>query len=153
MVDILWDRCNRTLNQTQADIQETVDMVRRAFPTLAKYPAGRIAFEVSDLAPASTQITPQQYPPPRSEWAKVMDEAWPQFKRKPPSRIRVTVIDAPGDDQRRKLYIGGHGANEIGRTRNWQRSAALIAAVTIGPVVVFGLIVLLAYSLGAADDE
>lgn len=76
-------------------------MVQRAFPTLAKYPAARILFEVSDIASSATiPAHPQQYPPARSEWAKVMDEAWPQFRRKPPSRIRVTVKDAPGDDDR-----------------------------------------------------
>jgi hypothetical protein len=86
--------------------QETVDMVQRAFPTLAKYPAGRIAFEVSEIAPSNPNPnTPQQYPPPRIEWAKVMDEAWPQFKRKPPSRIRVTVRDAPGDEERRESHL------------------------------------------------
>lgn len=79
-------------------------MVQRAFPTLAKYPAGRIAFEVSETAPSNPPPGGvQQYPPARSEWAKVMDEAWPQFKRKPPSRIRVTVRDAPGDESRREL--------------------------------------------------
>jgi hypothetical protein len=88
------------------DGQETVDMVQRAFPTLAKYPAGRIDFEVSDLAPANPNPSgPQQYPPPRIEWSKVMDEAWPQFKRKPPSRIRVTVRDAPGDEGKRECHV------------------------------------------------
>jgi hypothetical protein len=34
------------------------------------------------------------------QWSGFMDEAWARFATQPPTRMKVTVADAPGDAQK-----------------------------------------------------
>lgn len=82
-------------------------MVKRAFPVLAPFPHHRIQFEVSQIpsgtaGPNASGSGAAQYPPPASEWALCLDEAWPQFRKHPPARMRVMIKDLPGDEGRRE---------------------------------------------------
>lgn len=82
-------RCGTSSEESRLIHQETIDVVRRAFPEVAKYPDSRIEFEVGIDGS-------------KEDWGGLMDDAWSQFATQAPSRIKVTVADGPGDARRRK---------------------------------------------------
>jgi hypothetical protein len=73
------------------DEKETIDIVRRAFPQLKEYADERIQLEVGVDGQNADQ------------WSGFMDEAWPRFATQPPTRMKITVADAPGDAGKREL--------------------------------------------------
>lgn len=78
---------------TFTDDQETIDIVRRAFPQLKEYADERIQLEVGMEGQNADQ------------WSAFMDEAWPRFATQPPTRMKITVADAPGDAGKRELLV------------------------------------------------
>ncbi|ORX37946.1 hypothetical protein BD324DRAFT_656176 [Kockovaella imperatae] len=72
---------------------DTIDLVRRAFPVLAEYSPDRIEF----LAPS----TPETQIDNITQWSQILDEAWHGIETNPPARLKVQVIDGPGDLEER----------------------------------------------------
>ncbi|KAL7418274.1 hypothetical protein Q5752_006730 [Cryptotrichosporon argae] len=75
------------------DKEDTIAKVQRVFPALAAYPLSRIEF-LTPLSESSNVVL-------EHEWARIMDEAWPRFRHCPPARLKVQVVDGPGDAARR----------------------------------------------------
>ncbi|KAK8866010.1 hypothetical protein IAR55_001161 [Kwoniella newhampshirensis] len=88
--------------------EETISRVQRGFPQLADYPPNRIEFlvPVPPLAGAEdttfTNNNTLNNNNNNDRWGRVMDEAWPGFQASPPTRLRVQVVDGPGDLEGRK---------------------------------------------------
>ncbi|RSH93505.1 hypothetical protein EHS25_007861 [Saitozyma podzolica] len=80
---------------------ETTAFVQRCLPICAEYPPERIEFLIPVLVTDGNMT--------RERWALVMDEAWESFDRTPPARLKVQIMDGPGDADRRfwrHVYIG-----------------------------------------------
>ncbi|WWD17793.1 hypothetical protein CI109_102235 [Kwoniella shandongensis] len=76
--------------------EETIAQVQCGFSILSDYPSNRIEFLVPVPTVAdepATGITRK----PEERWGRVMDEAWSTFGTNPPSRLRIQVVDGPGD--------------------------------------------------------
>jgi hypothetical protein len=74
--------------------QEAVDIVQRAFPSLAEFPSDRIEFlAIVELAGV------------KNEWSKIADELWPHMHNNPPKTIMVQVVDGPDDEKRRMFSL------------------------------------------------
>lgn len=84
--------------------------VQRCLPVCGEYPPERIEFLVP-ISVTEGNLT-------RERWALVMDEAWESFDRTPPARLKVQIMDGPGDADRRE-----------------QRSALLSFSDPTGPLI------------------
>jgi hypothetical protein len=70
--------------------------VQRCLPICAEYPPERIEFLIPVLVTDGNMT--------RERWALVMDEAWESFDRTPPARLKVQIMDGPGDADRRERH-------------------------------------------------
>lgn len=124
--------------------QETIDVVRRAFPEIEKYGDERVEFEVGIDGS-------------KEEWGGLMEDAWSQFSYQAPSRIKVQIKDAPGDARRSEcldthaLIVEMSLADVAGTTREVLHVLALIFGPFIGMIMFFCLVGLAFSAL--ADDE
>jgi hypothetical protein len=74
-------------------VQGATAFAQRTFPVLANYPPERIEFLVLRDVPDVHSTS--------KSWVSVSDEAWPSFLNDPPARIRVQIVDGPGDAENR----------------------------------------------------
>ncbi|GFZ48484.1 hypothetical protein JCM24511_06232 [Saitozyma sp. JCM 24511] len=102
-----------TIGETR---ESTIAMLRRSFPVLRDHPVDQIEF----LAPC----------PPPSNFAEILDEAWPRFVSSPPEHLWVRVIDGPGVKQARN-----------------RRGNIKCAAVTCAIIAVFPTILIIGFLL------
>ena len=73
--------------------QDAIAIVRHAFLTLSEYPPHRIEF----LAP----VTPDTKIHDITQWSKILEDAWGGIQSDPPARLKVQVVDLPGQAEQR----------------------------------------------------
>lgn len=74
--------------------QETIDVVKEAFPALREYPDDRITFYILTDAEGS-----------RKSWSRLLDDGWVDIVSNPPPSMQVKVEDGPGDARKREWRI------------------------------------------------
>ncbi|WRT68305.1 uncharacterized protein IL334_005281 [Kwoniella shivajii] len=65
--------------------EETIDIVKRGFPVLSRYPSERIEF----LFPIETQDSITKFKSTR--WVKILDEVWPRVLENPPQTLKIQI--------------------------------------------------------------
>ncbi|ORY28202.1 hypothetical protein BCR39DRAFT_505998 [Naematelia encephala] len=118
------------------DKHNTVLIVQRGFPTLAEYPPERIEF----LAPVEVDSNGRVVD---DRWGTVMEEAWSRFDRDPPSRLRVQVVDLPGDAEDREVFLRTEQ-----EARDWKEAQAFLTFVAFAITLVAVVTLIIWYNGG-----
>lgn len=117
--------------------QDTLSIVRQAFPVLDEYADERIEF---------LMMTVDALPPHRKEqWSRVLVPAWDALLRDPPKKLQVRVADLPGDAKRRKSRIGvspGLMLTCAGTRKELMTVLAAVLLPMISMLMLFGLLAL-----------
>jgi hypothetical protein len=123
--------------------QDTAQIIKHAFPELSDYPLERIEIL-------------SRYSGAMSGWARVTDESWEEEVRKKPEKLRVQLLDMPGDLEERELSPGMLIACDLqssGEAHERRRLIHLGLYAFVLPVVLFVLIVMAVHSIGSAKKE
>lgn len=71
--------------------QETIAIVRAAFPPLREFPPDRVEFMLKNNG---------------SDWQRVLPNVWETIAKDPPERLGVRIADGPGDAEERQRRGG-----------------------------------------------